>query len=178
MSILKVNNSFFTGDDLNIPNVSSTGVGASGALAQANADKLTRLIEKREPEFLKKVLGNDLYLLFKMGMTVVDPATPDPKWTTLAGYLVDPVLKVSVFANYVWWNWSRSNASSTTGNGEAISSKENAKSVSPIDHQVGVWNEMVYSLTELRSFVQLNSDIYPGYLPDEDVYTDQNTFNF
>jgi len=174
MSILKVDNSYFTGDDLNIPNTSSTGVGASGALAQANAAKLTRLIEKREPEFLKKVLGNDLYLLFKQGMTV-DPI--DSRWTTLLSYLVNSSAKESAFANYVWWNWSRSNASSTTGNGEAIASKENAKSVSPIDHQVGVWNEMVYSLTELRSFIQLNSNIYPGYFPDEDVYTDQNTFN-
>jgi len=178
MSILKLNSSFFAGDDLNIPNISSNGVGLSGALSQGNLDKLNRLIEKKEPEFLKKVLGYDLYLLFKDGMSVTDPATVEPRWTMLASYLVKPETKESAFANFVWWNWSRSNASSTTGNGEAIETKENAKSVSPIDHQVGVWNEMVSMLEDLRSFVQLNSTLYPGYLPDEDVYTDQNTFNF
>ena len=178
MSILKVNNSYFTGDDLNIPNMSSSSTGAAGAIAQANGTKLDRLINRLEPGFLELALGEELYLAFKAGMTVIDPIIPEQKWIDLAKYLVDTDLKVSSFANYVWFSWSRSNASSTTGNGEAIASKENAKSVSPIDHEVGVYIDMVDLLNKLRKYINANIALYPSYFPDEDFYAKINPFNF
>lgn len=178
MSILKLNKDFFTGDYLNIPNMSSSSTGAAGAISQANGSKLDKLINRLEPEFLKKALGKDLYLAFKSGMNVVTPITPEQKWIDLAKQLVDIDLMVSAFANYVWFDWSRSNATSTTGNGETIASKENAKSVAPIDRQVRIWNQMVDLLTEMRDYINDNLALYPGYLPFEEVYNKTNTWNF
>ena len=176
MSILKIDKFYFTGDDLNIPNISSSGVGQSGAVAQGNLDKLNKFIDKKEPEFLKKVLGKELYLLYKAGMEVVAD-NPIEKWVKITNYLINTELKTSAFANFIWWNWSRSTVSSSMATGETIAGKENGKSVSPIDHQVGVWNEMVDMLFELREFIESSND-YKEFLPDEDIYSKQNSFNF
>lgn len=178
MSILKVDKSFFKGDAMNIPNISSTGVGTAGAISAANADNLTQLIEKKEPEFLKKALGKELYQQFKAGMSVVAPVIIDPKWLVLSVMLADSTLKVSPLANYVWWYWARYNTTVTTDLGESTPSQENAGATSSVYRQVHVWNEMVDMLNEVSDYINDNEPIYgTAFLPDDEVYTKQNTFN-
>lgn len=114
------------------------------------AENLQLFIDKYEPILFKKLLGEDLYTLFK--------ATPaDARFVALLPYLKPADV------DYIYWFYLEDQAIQNLGTGAAQSKKKNAVTVSPYPKMVRAWNEMVDCNRELHKYLKDNSDIYPEY---------------
>jgi hypothetical protein len=159
---------------INIPNADKPDV----------SEQLEFLIEERETELLTKLLGLEMYVAFteglkeptvedrwlqlKDGYSYTDSNNIKRKWRGLT-YEVGPASK-SLIANYVYYWYSRNNATITSGAGEVVDKTDNAARVSPAIKQATAWNEMVDSIYDLIWFLQDHSSVYPEWKQDYNYY--------
>lgn len=101
------------------------------------AHRIESFIEKYEPEYLCKLLGEELYNDFLVN-------GESAKWDEFKKLLVkeSSLAKASPIANYVYFFMVRSSQSTATLNGVKTDGDENI--VSPQRKMVWVWNDMVY----------------------------------
>ncbi|MDR2775630.1 MAG: hypothetical protein LBC19_12990 [Tannerella sp.] len=109
-------------------------------------------IDKYEPLYLRKLLGNELATLLK---TEYAKEEPEQKWRDLADKIKTPCTL------YIYYNYVRGNVTLSTGVGEVLSKSENAVNMPVIDKSVSAWNEMVKHNHDFLSWVE--SDTYPEY---------------
>lgn len=149
-----------------------------GIGGRINQERLNTVIDDRQAEFLDKALGYNLSAAFQIGITT-DPI--DQRWLDLRDgkTFVDAFgrthkwvgfqngQKKSPLANYVYYWFTRDNATITTTSGEAKPSKENAANVSYIPKQVRAWNDMVRMLDGLKTYLfvsnQADTPLYPEW---------------
>lgn len=132
-------------------------------------------INRYEPRFLSVLLGNKTYLDFIEG--IAEPA-PAQKWLDLRDGktyeddkgntfiwpgLANPDTKVSPIANYVYYWYTRSEASWGTGSGEVVPSVENGVRNSPDGKQVQIWRDMVRINYQCLHFLQTYKADYPDW---------------
>lgn len=136
-------------------------------------EKVGAYIDKYEAIFLRRLLG---YSLSKQFLEGLQAPTVEQKWLDLrdgAEYTgKDGHLKkwtgftdksASSIANYVYFEYTRSEARFLVGSGAITPKTENAVRVSPIDLQVFAWNEMVRLNYELYAFLKAKEDVYGPY---------------
>lgn len=176
-----INSSYFDGERI-IPDASYADV----------TKVLNGIIARREPEYLKTVLGYELFILFMAGIQVT---TPDQRYTDLlvgkdftgqngklkrwAGFInVTPnttivvANAVSPIADYVYYYWLKQNHTQTSGLGEVANVAQNAVRVSPKLKAVDAWDSMVDRSWLLYEFLKVNPVTYPefqAYLSDPDI---------
>lgn len=138
---------------------------------------LDLFIQKFEKECLQKLLGYDLWKQFTEGLEEDSPAQI---WIDLrdgveyTGYdnklhlwmgFVDTEntapLKQSIIANYVYFEWMTNQQSSTTGSGEAVSTKENAESFTAAYKMEAAWNDVIEWQKQLNYFLRVKKADYP-----------------
>jgi hypothetical protein len=158
--------------------------------------KLDLFISKREPEYLKTVLGFELYKAFNEGLEVDPIAT---KWTDLRdgadytdasgllqhwdGFVNDELS--SPIANYVYYWFTRDNASKTTATAEKEDKTEGTVNVGPAMKQARAWNEMVCMNYKLHQFLkykktEAGDTVYTefkGCNTSHDIFHEINIFN-
>ena len=176
-------------DPIVIPN----RVPSTTTVENAEATKLQAFIAKYEPQFVKAILGQELYDLYIEGIdaetaiyeSIRDGGTYDDvygvvqKWEGFTAGM-NPI------ANYIYWYYQKSNASSTTGVGETNASVENGTRTSPNQKMVEAWSEMVDMNRKLHGYLYANREDYPTwigltYLPDSmpnftELFTKQNFY--
>jgi len=160
-----IDRTYFIGE-INIPNTNQPAV-------QENIDYL---IKKREPELLTQLFGYEMYKAFTTGLAA---PTPEQRWLDLRDGVdytdtdglsrrwmglvtkeaADP--KQSLIANYVYYWFTRKEATQSSGVGEVVTKTENSKRVSPISKQVRAWNEMVNWIWELYDYLEAKEADYP-----------------
>lgn len=127
-------------------------------------DKMTLFINKRERDYLLAIMG---YEFFKEANTGMSAAEPEAKWSELksgAEYTDEygilqkwtgfsNIEKISPVANYVYFWYSRDNASKTTVIGEVQDTKTITINVAPAFKQMRAWNEMVEMNLSLVDFL-------------------------
>ena len=81
------------------------------------------------------------------------------------GLVVDDegLFKTSLPAHYVYYWFTRNEATLTTGVGEAIGETENAIRTSPKAKQVKAYNDMLAYVVGMVAFIQANIEDYPEY---------------
>lgn len=132
------------------------------------SENLQLFIEKYEPEILRKLLGKDFYRAFVNGLQA---PTPEQRWIDLRNGVEDEWmgftndLKQSIIANYVYYWYTRDQASQTVGMGESLPKAENAERFSFANKQVRAWNEMVDWIHELYHFLREHQAEYPEFEP-------------
>lgn len=148
---------------------------------QAVRDNLTVVINKREPEYLEKVLGYAFYQLYKAGIIAGEQIWKDirdgaeyvnadgftKKWTGFANAALQ-----SPIANYVYYWYIRDNVSFAAGTGEKVGKSDNASNTVPNIKLFRAWNEMVRMNAVLHDFL-LNKKDDDGNLVYEDFDIDQ-----
>lgn len=156
--------SYFIGDN-DIPNNTYAEVQSS----------VEWLIGNREPEYLKYILGPELYELFKVGIAAGSPAQiwldiRDGKtYTSIDGRdkswqgLVNATTFNSPIADYCYYWWLRANVSATTGVGEVENTVMNASMTNSRRKQAEAWNRMVEKNYYLFDFLRSNQEVYPEY---------------
>ena len=139
-----------------MPNSGSSGNGNSRRLDEIEEGKRTSFINRYEAQYLKKILGVDLYNAFKAGYEATPPIAE--KWTELAEALADSTNKISPIANYVQvWYLRRVDISDT---GVVGSKTDNSVRLDPTDLIVQVWNEMVPLNIEFAEWLEDNRATY------------------
>lgn len=145
-------------------------------------NRVEQYIAKYEPVYLLKLLGYAFSKLFNEGREEAEPAE---RWTNLiegdeytneqgitskwTGFTNDAL--ISPIANYVYYWYTRDNASQTTASGEKSDNIKESVNVGPAMKQVHAWNEMVMLNRELYSFL-INKKIdgnrvYPEFDPEK-----------
>lgn len=175
-----IDRTYFIGE-INLPNTNQLAV----------QEILDFLISKREPELLTQLFGYEMFKAFTAGLTE-DPVPQ--RWVDLRDGVdyqdgdvlrhwmglvaIDGEPKESLIANYVYYWFTRKEATQTSGVGEVATKTENSVRVSPIAKQVRAWNEMIDWIAELFNYLQVKQDEFPEWKPDSKCVWDYvNAFN-
>lgn len=156
-----INASYFIGE-LNIPNTDKVDV----------LENLQFFIDRYEKEYLRKVLGVDLYNDFIDGIDpIIEPwlslkngkdfVNLQGRLTQYFGLANDD--KQSPLANYVYYHFQKNAYTQSTGVGETQSKTENATVVSPGAKMEKAWNDMVKQTNVLVEFLYVNNSLYPKF---------------
>ena len=137
-----IDKTYFDGGTLNIPGTDQIAI----------QEKIADFISVYEPEYLQRALGYPLWKLFTAALPT--PANPSrfydlmngveytdscgnvQKWIGFNTVLNSPI------AMYVWYWYSRDNATYSTSQGEQKGKTENASNVSVMPKQRQYWNKM------------------------------------
>jgi hypothetical protein len=148
-----------------IPNSNATGAGACiGANIQA-------YIDIYEPEFLKKLLGDDLYDAYVL-------APDEDRFVALIAQLRNATTKISPIANYVYFILQQHSQIVPTDGGDKQTNQSGMSSASNMSRMCAVWNHMI-ELNEIFSeWMDENYTDYPEYSGGCDsVYEKINIMN-
>lgn len=137
---------------------------------QSVQDKGNLFIKQYEPEILRGLLGYETYKL----LIVENPESRFVELNTGKEYtdktglrkwegLIQPTLKISLIAYYVYYWYQRSQTTTTSGTGEGKTQTQNAIPISSMDKMASAWNKMVSLNEELYSFLNANKDVYPEW---------------
>jgi len=152
-----IDKTYFEGGELNIPGTETTAV----------SEKITDFITKYEPEYLLRALGYPLYKLLKAD-AYPNPVTPRfvalmsggdaVEYTDSRGHVhtwsgLDSTIK-SPIAMYVWYWYSRQNATYSSPSGEVKGTAENSVNVSAATKQMRAYNEMSNITCQLWDFLR------------------------
>jgi len=145
-----------------IPNVSSTG---------PDQTALNDSIAKFEPEYLKAILGYELYKLFEDGRyNSIDKyllILNGSEYTNVYGVVSKWegfVSGMNPIANYVYYEHITSLQRSLTGVGVTTAKVENSILVDAAPLMIDAWNEMVDFNRNLHNFLWANESDYPEYI--------------
>lgn len=175
--IYLINSDFFV-DGLDIPNTGKDDVSV----------RLSGFIAQYEVECLRQILGYPLYKLFN---AEVQSGTYSERFQNLldgADYTVndrlrnwqglvrsedndddEPILRISLIANYIYWFWMDDAATKSTGVGATGKMDVQAgKSVTPADKMVKAWNSFSAQTQAMISFLWNKKDedgirVYPEF---------------
>jgi hypothetical protein len=151
-----IDNTYFAFEPLYIPNASTNTAGISQKLATDKSVEITRLIAKREKEYLVKMLGLKIYNLFTVGLAA--SPTIEQKWVDLRDKFIDSTNKLSPIANYCYCYYLRNKPTTDVG---VVSQKvENAILLDPSFKIVDVWNDMVQQNYDICQWLVDNCDTY------------------
>src|SRR5678816_2665043 len=137
---------------------------------------LADFITSYEEEYLKKVLGYDLWKAFDAG--IAGSGTPDQRWLDLLDGLEFTYLSKNYkwegfatmqktpIANYVYYKWMEDQSDINTLVGTAVQNVDNNSRVNAITKMVDAWNRMVDMNRTLWMFLKANTDTYPEWVSD------------
>jgi len=154
---------YFTYGELLVQNISG-----SSAPEIANANNVKYFIAAYEPEFLEKLLGEDLYVAFSAGMAVL---VPEPKWTALRDkiFQADAVAGtyISPAANYVYYHIVAKRHRMAAA---MVDNNSMSNSASPIyvDDKLDlalVWASMYKMCTVIWEWIEENIETYTDFDP-------------
>lgn len=135
---------------------------------EAISNRISSFIERYEPEYLRKLLGEGLYNDF---LVYEESEKTDDVWEEFKSRLViEGFVKSSPIANYVYFHLVRSNQSTATING--VKGEEN--NVSPKHKMIYAWNDMVYMNRRLYDWMDRN---LKGLYTDCELLETINEFN-
>lgn len=152
---------------------------------------LQMMIDSKEPEFLIKLFGYELYKNYAVGIAAGSPAQKwldlrdGKEYTTASGALTKwPGLrftvgtaKKSLIANYVYWFYLEDNITFTTASGQKKS--DLPINAGPDGKMIRAWNEMVNWNFQLHNFLTEHADDYPEYRTTvicDELFNLQNRF--
>lgn len=141
--------------NINIPNIDPANVKNAVTL-----DRLNSFIHKYEPECLQGILG---YSLHKVLLTETSQRITDliygAEYTDRNGDLqqwqglIQPVPKISLIANYIFYYYTEANATQSSGTNTNVPKGESSVAYSPGDKMLNAWNFFSEQSDDLYSFL-------------------------
>lgn len=139
--------------------------------------ELYAFIAFREPEFLIKVMGQDLYDEFIAGL-IANPVLA--KWTNLKTQIywtqnvkvsendqVGETYYLSPAANYVYFYYMKNSKTISTGAGEVKVAGQGMVYVPNKEKQLNAWNGMAKSVKVIRQWIEEHRSDYPDFDPSK-----------
>lgn len=155
-----IDKTFFIGE-INLP------------LSADSSASLNLFISKYEKEYLQAALGYSLWKAFDEGIAAEEPADRflaiknGGEYTNCRGVvdywqgLVSG--KVSPIANYVYYWYTRDNATYTAPTGEVKGKSDNSTNADSFLKQMRAYNEMSRLTDQLHEFLKANAATYPEF---------------
>lgn len=152
-------------NSINIPNTDNPTV----------SEELTALINASEPQFLRALMGAELYTAFKAG---IQAESPDQRWLDLRDGkdytyqgdtknwegLRNATTKQSLIADYTFFEWVNQRVQQWSGTAVVQSTtQDNATAVSPAKVMSRAWNSMTQSAASFYAFMEANESTYPEW---------------
>jgi hypothetical protein len=132
--------------DINIPNL----IGEEAA-NMAVQETVNDLILDYETEFLRLMLGTDLYDLYSVEIV---KTTPDQKWTDLQDKIYNETTWRSPAAHYIFFKYLERQRSMLSGMGEVQATTENSTSA-PMNHRmIRTWNRMSDMVEDIWEWIE------------------------
>jgi len=154
---LGINQDYFANPPVQVTGLDEMGVGVPADVRNGNLTKLTYAINIYQPQYLKELLGSDLYDAFEAGLQ----ENPVPaKWTALSDKLRDDTTKISPIANYIFFNALRDWRHVYSGIGASDNKADNSNPVSVTPLQVNAWNVGVPLSVAIAEWLIANSETY------------------
>ncbi len=160
---------YFKAGQCRINNAESTGWAGTSKSAD-----IASFIARYEPEYLRKLLGNDLY-----DYMVAHPT--EPRIVALIAKLRDDTAKISPIANYIAYKYLAENQVMQTEGGDKESTPSGLTSASNNTKYVQMWNWMVKESISITDWIEENASTYPEYSAGErecDEYEIYQYINF
>jgi len=107
-----------------------------GEVIQPKLVGIKRSINRFEPEYLKLLMGEELYAEYVSTIS-------DAKWLPLIAKLKDTSTKISPIANFVYFYHRNENSIVSGDNGDYVPKMDNMQSVGVGVKMVIAWNDMV-----------------------------------
>jgi len=161
---------YFTGEIL-IPNLTGTDFASTGRM-----NRLTWYINKYVPRGLALILGEDLADTY---LTEVAKQTPGAEWTALENLLFVTAQtgpSFSPLAHYVFYQYTKGEATQLAESTETVQNKENATVVGNSRKTVKAWNEFVTMSEDIWEYIEEHLDLYADFGPDYSVMRHMNGF--
>jgi len=133
---------------------------------------VSEFIDTYETEYLKKVLGYDLWKAFSDG--IAGSGTPDQRWIDLLEGLEFTYLEKNnnwngfeheqnPIANYVYYRYMENKATDNSLVGTVVQAVDNNQRVNAVSKMVSAWNSMVDMNRILLQFLKANASVYPEW---------------
>jgi hypothetical protein len=161
--------SYFVGELL-IPNLTT-----ATAAGTANIAELQWFIDTYEVQFLKYLMGEDLYTEFAAGIALT---VPDAKWTALKAKIYTTSTAGSVThyfspaAAYVYFKFRSAKKTVTTESAETSPEHQNAVNSNSNMKAITNWNQMVKACEVIWQWIADNSVTYSTFSDENKGYLD------
>jgi len=169
----RITTSYFQGEIL------ITNLTGSDDASTARATHLSYFTTIHEEQYLRLLLGDDLYDEFADAMDALGEGDPTPaKWSALIAeiYLTKNSLLFSPVADYVYFVYMRHSMTATTDGGQVTPAFENAGFSASSTKMVYAWNRMARETERIREWLNDNIATYDTYdEPDPDPLRPINT---
>lgn len=126
-------------------------VGTPTALLTDGSQRLTDFINYYEPEFLKLILGDELYAEYSTGFAT-------PKWAAFDALMVNTTLKDSPIADYVYC-MIVADMETEVKDGTHIVNVGDGR-ISAVGRITDQWNRMVTKLDPILEYLSDNTDTF------------------
>lgn len=133
------------------------GLGDPGPVGTAVTASVERYIDIREHEFLRLLMGDDMYEAFVDGLA--DYPVPD-RWTALLNQLYDTTLHRSPVAGYVYFHWLRDQFPAMGASGDFTPQGKGAVTMGYNQRMVLAWNDMVDQAYTVYEWILDNASDY------------------
>lgn len=155
---------YFQGD-LYLPNLVTTkpeAVGVGRMVSAVAESDLSYYVDKYEREFLRLLLGDELYDAFIAGLEEPDNA----RWLALKDKIYDTTgsYPLSPAANYVYYMLISHNITATTMKGEIVPEQDYAKNASSKQKLADSWNEILPYAKRIWRFIDDHKSDYGQYV--------------
>lgn len=156
-----------------IRNITITNIDAIRPNNAVNLDRLNSYILKYEPECLLGILGYSLYKVLLTetsqrmtdliyGAEYVDCNGDTQNWQGL----IQPTLKISLIANYIYYYYTQALITQSTGVNTSIPKGERAVAYSPADKMINAWEFFNEQSCDLYSFLWSKNKTSPLVYPE------------
>lgn len=154
--------------NINIPNID-----ANKPSNAVELDRILSFIQKYEPECLKKILGFPMYnlLLTETSQRMTDLIL-GADYTNYYGHnrhwdgLIQPIPKISLIANYIYFYYQEANTTHTSGVNTNIPKGEASTAVSPGDKMINAWEFFASETKNMLSFLGNKNNESPAVYPE------------
>jgi hypothetical protein len=150
----QIDYTYFQKGPIAIPNLGTDGV------KLANKNDLDTYITIYEEEYLRRLLGDDLYVAYIAGIAVVTPAA---RWTALRSQLLDSSNKISPIASYVWFMYKQDTQVVTTGSGDKKTANAGMEGSFNDKKAINVFNKLVADSGDIYDWLEDNAATYPEW---------------
>jgi hypothetical protein len=133
-----------------------TGVDTGGVVT-AKRLELASYIAVVEKKILKRLLGDDLYAAFIVGLAMTPIAT---RWTALKAQIVDTTSLTSPLTAFVWHMWLTDHQVQNMANGQVKLSASDAAPMANAQMICDVYNTAVNELSDIYEWIGSNAATY------------------
>ena len=145
-----IDTTYFVSDPRAIPGVNESANPAGVAVAAS----VTQFIAMYEPKFLRYLFGDDLYDDYITNGS-------EARWTAVKALLYNNTTKVSILADYVFYNWAQQHQVIATSGGDKESGDAGMTPMANVPLYMETWRRISEGVSDVVEYLAEHPDDFP-----------------